>query len=121
MKTRLLLCAAIATILLSISSMSIAAGDPLSVTVNVDPRDPRAGDVITISAHTQPGASCKGQFIRQIGGAYNPLKETEADDSGVAKWTFRLAYNIPAGERTITIWCSLNGATASGSAHFEVH
>jgi outer membrane scaffolding protein for murein synthesis (MipA/OmpV family) len=121
MKTRLLLLTAIAPMLLSIPVMSIAANDSLSVTVTVQPRDPRPGDTITIAAHTQSGASCKGQFVRQIGGAYNPLKETQADDSGVAKWTFRLAYDIPAGERTVTIWCSFNGATASGSTHFEVH
>ena|GEM_PF-6857868 len=93
------------------------AQEKLTVKVVLDPPTLYAGDRLTVTAQTTPGASCT-MTIRFRAGAWTAPSRT-ADESGKAIWTPSTAQRNPQ-QAEVSVDCTLNSQKGSGSAQLTI-
>ena len=94
----------------------------LQVRVTVDPSSVTRGQLLTIRASTSPDASCTVKVTYPDGyvsraGSLSTVETANA--SGTVSWSWHVGSTV-RGTSTASVTCMLNGATATGSATFEI-
>ncbi len=93
-----------------------------AVRVTTSPQTLSRGDTLTIAAKTRPGASCTVEVIypsRHASRARSLDSQKIAGHSGTVTWTLVIGTSAKGGG-TASVRCTLNGASSTGSASYQV-
>lgn len=110
---------AVSTALIALAlPMAAFAAQPLPVAITLDP----AGNVpmnttLTVHIATAPGASCIGDISRPAYvGFHSHMGPVKADDQGHA--TFKVFVGSTAGDRELTVTCTLKDQRGSATVGY---
>jgi hypothetical protein len=103
--------------ILAILALRVLAAEPLSVKVSLDPASLYAGDKLTVTASTAPGASCS--LTIKFRAAVFQAPTRTANQAGKVIWTPATTGRVPQ-TADVVVSCALNEEKATATVQLTI-